>query len=290
MYGPPMGHFETKTEQGLKYINWGIMLYLVTLFMLLIVAIGAIMLAGTVQEPGAGLGALGAILAAACLAIVLLFIVVILWLLGFATMVAGKEEYGPIHSKKVMIALMCFILFIIFFALTILVPIMSIGTMVNVQDPEEIWDDFRGMIIISTAMSFLSTVFLSLTWVFLIIELAADNIKKLLWVAFLINVITSLVALIVVIMMLNVDVTDMDFEQVNAMQNMSNLSSAISIVGFIILVYCYWKTYNRVKNREIMPVAPPGMPPPGFPPAGGPPPVYPPQYQQPPPQQYPPQY
>jgi hypothetical protein len=282
-----MGHMETKTEQGLKYINWGIMLYLITLFLLLIVAVGIIMLAGT-MEPGAGLGALGAIVAAACLAFVLLFVILILWLLGFITMVSAREEYGPVHAKKVMMALMCFILFIIFFAMTIVVPIMSVGTMIGNQNVEDVWDDIRGMIILTTLMSFLSTVFLSLTWVFLIIELAAENIKKLLWIAFIINVVASLVALIIVIVMLNVDVADLDIDQVNAMQNMSNLSSAFSIVGFIIFAFCYWKTYNRVKMKEIMPVAPPGMPPPGFP-VGGPPPQYPPQYQQPPPQ-YPPPY
>jgi uncharacterized BrkB/YihY/UPF0761 family membrane protein len=215
-------------------------------------------------------------------------VIFILWLLGFITMVSAREEYGPVHAKKVMMALMCFILFIIFFAMTIVVPIMSVGTMIGDPDVEDVWDDIRGMIIITATMSFLSTVFLSLTWVFLIIELAADNIKKLLWIGFIINVVASLVALIIVIMMLNVDVTDWDLDQVSALSNMADLTRAISIVGFIIFAFCYWKTYNRVKNREIMPVAPPGMPPPGFP-VGGPPPQYPPQYQQPPPQ-YPPPY
>ena len=96
-------------------------------------------------------------------------------------LLAYKEEFGPEHSQKVTYSLIFFILAIIMVIIIVVYAISTIdftdpGT--DAEDPE-FYD--TNVPIITIILGTISTIFSSLGWVFLILELASEDIKKLLW-------------------------------------------------------------------------------------------------------------
>jgi amino acid transporter len=262
-YGMPPGPMETKTEKGLKYINWAFWLYIivmvVSLLMLLLVFVAI---------AGGSMGSIFLLVGFGCIIGLLGLIALILWIMGFFSMYSGKDEFGPEHSQKVTFAFMFFVLAII---LVIMVVVYAISQ-IDLTDPgtdsgdPEFYD--TDVPIVTIVLGTISTICSSLGWVFLILELSSEDIKKLLWIYFIISVVSAAAG------------SALSY----AYGIVGDAVGGLGIISLVILIFCYWKTYNRVKHKEIVPVTPPMMQPPAFP--MGPPPQYPPQYG--PPPQYPP--
>ncbi|UCG70626.1 MAG: hypothetical protein JSV09_06305 [Thermoplasmata archaeon] len=179
-----------------------------------------------------------------------MLLTIILLVVGFFTIYSGKVEYGPAHFQKVSLALIFFILFIaisvgqVFFSIS--VPFWGgFGPGYN-----DIYYYNTSYVIMYIIFSFFSTLFLSLGLVYLIIELASREIKNLLWITFGLNLIISTVSSVLSL----------------GLGMLGVLSGGLGIIVLLLVMFCYWKTYIRIREREIMPIPPPFMPPPFIPP------------------------
>lgn len=181
---------------------------------------------------------------------ILSFVFFIFWILGLIFMNSGKYEYGPIHSQKVIMALIFFILAIISYISGYIFILFYIFS----GDPLSDFGSYISMMYIIQIISyFFTNMFTSLMWVFLIIQLAQQRIKILLWIFFVINITIFILASVITI------------AGVVWGPYIQNYIGGFGVIGNLILIFCYWRTYNRVRNREIMPIIPPFMPPPLYP-------------------------
>lgn len=247
-YYPPSGfRFETKTEKGLKLLNWGLWVNAMASILIIIVILFLISDGGNMLSMYTFVGIAG----------LMGFVFFILWILGLAIMYSGKYEYGPVHSQKVTMALIFFILAIIIYISGNIISMFFIFA--YSPTPDFGANDFETSIVtmytIQIITGFLTNIFTSLMWVFLIIELARQKIKSFIWTFFIISIAIYALASI--------------FTVGWGIWDGFNLSfiGGLGIIGAVLLIYCYWDTYNRVKNRDIVPIIPPPMPPPFYPPS-----------------------
>lgn len=256
-YFPPPGyHFETKTEKGLKYINWGLWLFVFAQVIGIMTTL--LFFSRSIMDERGFLFSIGL---SSIMGLIML-VSVLLFLVGFFTMYSGKQEYGPVHFQKVTQAMIFFILSI---AISIGLVFLSISFLFwGGFDPDVngFYSSSPSFVIMYLMFNFFLTLFFSLGWVYLIIELASEDIKRLLWLTFVISLIISLIGVIL----------DLRFGLIGA------LSDGLGIIVVLLVIHCYWRTYIRIRDREIMPIPPPVMPPPYFPP--GYPLQYPPGYPQ----------
>ena len=258
-YPPPFGYrFEIRTVKGLKFINWGLW---VNAFAMLI------LLVGFASISTGGFSFFIFILIGEVL--VLIFFIVAL--IGIVHMHTGKYEFGPVHSARVFKAL-------IFLVIAIAVAFAGgFSSIFFLFSGGGVGNDFgvnwHLLSIVQLIFGFFTNLFISLMWVYLIIELAHIKIKNLLWFYFAISMAIYAVASIFIMITWRFWFSDAQ-----------GLVGSLGVFASILLIYCYWKTYNRVLKGEIKPIPLPMMPPPYFPP--GQPPYYPPQS----PPSYPPQY
>ncbi len=256
-YPPPGFRFETMTEKGLKFINYGLWFYGFVILMTLILI--ALLASSSYSYSYGGFYLFGS-------GIIAIFglVTLILWLLGFANIYQGKFEYGPVHTHKVTMALIFIVLYIVTNIALVFFSITTLFYMTSEPGIEGYQSYSTTLFLIRIVFGFVATLFISLAWVFLIVELASEDIKRLLWMAFGLSMLLSVGSTVVIIFI---------------SYNLANiLTVGLGAIVFIMVMYCYWQTYNRVKNREIAPILPPFPPP--LPPG------YMPQYQQP-PQRYP---
>jgi len=209
------------TEKGLKYINWGWWVFAIGLIIVLIVGmfIIAVRNDGNIAISSASLGIAILTVLSSLLWIILLFI-------GFLNMVKGKHEYGSVHLRNVNISQICIFLFVAISIAAIFFYPHTSGEIIGTGENEGGMETFQVEKLLYTMSLFLSLLFFSFAWVFLILELASDRIRKLLCVWFFINAVGLMITLITYFWALNA-------------------------IGSIIIAYCYRDTYNHVKNRVI---------------------------------------
>jgi hypothetical protein len=238
-YPPPYGYrFEIRTVKGLKYINWGLWVNAVAMLVLF---------AGLATLTTGGFSFFIFILAGE----VLILVFFILVLIGLVHMHAGKHEFGPAHSARVTKALIFLaIAFVIAFVggFSSIFFLFTGGGFTNGFGTN--WHMF---IIIQLSFGFFTHLFISLMWVFLIIEISEIRIKNFLWLYLGLSLSIYAVSAIFLFVLAVV---------------LSNLQTFVGSLGFIasvVLIYCYWQTYNRVLKGEIKPIPYPLMPPLSFP-------------------------
>jgi hypothetical protein len=257
-YPPPFGYsFEPRTLKGLKYINWGLWINAIAM---LVILVGFAFMSGF-HFPFLLFVLIGEVL-------VLVFF--ILALIGLVQMHLGRFEFGPLHAARVAKAL-------IFIAVAIVISFVGgFSSIFFLFGRGGFNNGFGGhwamFQLIQLVFGFASNLFISLMWVYLIIELSHIKIRNLLWVYFGLSMALYAVA------------TIFFFSWRFLLDSSTTFVGSLGVIASFILIYCYWKTYNRVLTGEIKPIPLPMMQPPYFPP--GQPPYYPPQA----PPSYPPQY
>jgi hypothetical protein len=273
---------EVKTEKGVKYFSYGFIFYIIALVILLVVLISVLgSISSMVSDPdnvdeSDALGALAGLIAGICLGIFIIIVALALFLMGLINIHAGNKEFGPQHEKTSNKGAM----------------FIFIGIIVN----------FIGAAVGGIGSSIVGVVvaiFLGMGLLYLIYEIADEKTKNLLWIAMIIYVIVAIIMAVVMIWIYTSydfaqdeieQGSEVDEAQLDSAMGMATIALGVSSLGLIpmaIFFWAYWKTYLRIKNREIQPVPtyPAVPPPPPYPPAYGPPQYPPPQY---PPPQYPP--
>lgn len=260
---PPFFQGELRTLRGLRFLNWSLWLlaaYTMGLLLMLLFMLGEGMHIGFGITMGLSIGS-G----------LLALIAFILWLTGFIFMYQGKREFGPGHSHNVSMA---FMFIIVYIAITVLGFVISILFLFSsARSPDPLTDDFEYSLsayyLLLLIFGLAANIFYSLMWMYLIIGLSTEQVRRLLWIYFAISLLVYGVTLSIFIIQGNAGLGETG-------------TSGLGIISLLILIYCYWLTYNRVLRGDIKPG--PQIPPPYYPPAWPPnyplqsPPAYPPQY------------
>jgi hypothetical protein len=285
-YQPPPPYYKRSldTEKGLRHINWGIIIYLIATLLILIAVIIMLVfiqsLIGTTDPSDVGaiigpiIGAVGLI----CGGGVLFLVALILWLLGLYEMYAGRAEFGEMHASRVYRAVIFIVLYIVFMVVSQIVGMALIGFSFDVN-PADYLESLRISAIVLAVLGIVSTIILGLAFVFLIVELCNEKFKRILWAAFYVFILVTIVGNVISIVPLYaVDVSGLTTEEVSQLSNLGSLALGLSFIPFILFFVCFRHAHDRVKGGDIQPV--PGAYAAGYP--------VPPGYQQPPyPQQAP---
>jgi hypothetical protein len=275
-------YYEPKTLKGLKYLNYGWILYIIGLIILLIVLLAILpTLSDLMSDPEnveeEDLGPLFALIGGMCLAILILFIMMILFLVGLVHLLSGRDEFGPEHSSR---AMMGFIFILMGFVISFFGGI--------------------GGFYIGTGVSIASNIMYGLGFVFLVEKLLDERQKNILWAGGIIYIIIGIIAAIINLWL----VTTLDLNMDNPEEAGSEFSSAFSsfmiismglmamyLLPIILFLVSYRAAEERIRSGELQPIMPAYPPPPAYgayypppPGAGAPPPGYPPPHGYPPPQ------
>ncbi len=254
---PPYYQRELETLKGLKHINWGIILYIVaTLLMLLtaLVVVTAISVAGT-SGPTPYLGALVGLVALACGGLLLYLITIVLWLLGIYEMNKGKDEFGSEHSANVGKAVILIVLFIVFAVISIVVStVLAISWMSPTVTPSEVIDSLRLTVLIGGVIGIITTAMLGLAIVYLAISLCEEKYKKILWAAFAIDMIVTVVGTAIAIVVIYGDLSFItDINDLSNISSAGDLARGMTFIAFILFLLAYRHAYNRVRTGELQP-------------------------------------
>ncbi len=259
-YQQPQPYYprELETLKGLKHINWGIVLYIVATLLLLLTALvavaTAISLAGT-SDPTPYLGALVGLAALACGGLFLYLITIVLWLLGIYEMNKGKDEFGSEHSANVSRAVILIVLFVVFAVISIVVTmVLAISWISPTVTPSEVIDSLRLSVLISGVIGIITTAMLGLAIVYLVISLCEEKYKKILWAAFAVNMILTVVGTAIAIVVVYGDLSYItDISEITSMSSAGDLARGMSFIAFILFLLAYRHAYNRVRTGAIQP-------------------------------------
>lgn len=238
-YIDPLITAVTPTEKGLQNIIWGFVVLII--YTLLSVLLFSYILFFRDNDDPSAIVRIGC---TACGILILLIIANLLLLVGFIQIYSDKERFGRKHSWNVRIALR-FLLFYI--ALQLVINYLA-SSSIDISGSAELTSEdlFPEISIIQLALGLIATILGSLLWIFLILELASDKIKEVLWAYLIMNVIFSI--LIIVIAVNN--------------RTMVGVASGLDLIGFLMVTYCYWETLKRLQNKEIDPTTDPHSTPP----------------------------
>lgn len=226
---PPMGfQFKSRTELGLKHMFRGMILFGFLLFFIILVVISVF-----------GFGVISLMIGFS--AFVTLIGMLVSWVLGFLNMHRGRWEFGPVHKHNVNLSIMFALLFIFIFIAQFAVSVLFWRI---------IMDSNLSFFLFRLWIGIFSSLAISLSWIFLIKELASSGIKILLWISLGLNIVLSSII------------------------NLVGLGPRfLNIVGFmswyfviVIVLFCYYEIYNGIKKKKLIPIFPPPIPPPMYPP------------------------
>jgi len=250
MYTP---YYEPKTVNGLKFINYCWILYIIGLLILMLVLLAALpTLSEIIEDPDSveddDVAPLMGFVGGICLALVVLFIVLILFLVGVVYLLSGKEEFGPEHSSRVMTG---FILLVIAFVISIFGGI--------------------GGYYIAAGVSAVSTIMYGIGFVFLVEQLLDEKQRKLLWTGGILFIILGISATIINLWLL----TTLDIDLQNTQEAGAEISGefstyiiismglmAMNLFPIILFFISYRAAEARIRSGELKPLIPAYPPPP----------------------------
>ena len=153
---------------------------------------------------------------------------------GIRLVLKEKKDFGPSHEKsttkagKFILVGILFFLFLSFFV----IPFVALSV-------ADYLSDFGISIMVAAGYTVIMVPFW-LAMVYLIKELAEENIRKLLWFAFYFHIIIFFITRCIV------------FESFGISPNLYVLVQLFSIIPSLLVAFCYYKTYLRIKEKQIM--------------------------------------
>jgi len=259
---------ELKTEVGLKFINWGLIIYMVSLLVTLTVGISGL------SSPS-----MATLIAFSCGLVFLSFITFIMFVMGFYNVNLGRSELDEKHESYARLGLILFIIYVLVVAVTIVVPVAyalsdpdvaSEFTKMTQGDDEDDEDDtdangndtvdkenrdkalvmLKKIMIITSILGVISTSLLSFALTIVHLRPSKPKMRTYLLLSLKIIIISSVVGFFIVYYITAGITTDLSDEELQAFSNISNLTTGITLFGFFLLTYLCYKAYNRIKTRE----------------------------------------
>ena len=294
---PPVygGGMESKTEKGVKFFKWSLLLYIIMTLLGFIMALVVLTMLPDLTSPdtaedafSSAIGLAASIVLIACLVLLLLVIIIIFFIVGIVNFHGGKYEFSPNHTSNVNKGLIFFILAII---MVIIGSSLGTATSTTISSGANAYlESVRNSAIISGVFNILAAIFMSLMFMFMINDFAAESDKTKLKVGLILLIIGGIISIIVTFVMFPIDVGDVTDSEATTIAStasyLSSLGGIVSFIGYIIFFIAYNNTHKAFVSGQIKPtpLPPPGAPPgpPGPPGYGAPPPPGPTSYPPPP--------
>jgi MFS family permease len=219
--------FETRTERGLRNMLLGMKTFGAFAALLIIV-----FFIQTTFGPNPDISLILMASTMGLIAGILVLASFISWIIGFYRIFTGRREYGPVHAHYVNLSSIFAGMYIL--SLIGMVILLSMAWRLITQS-FFLYQLFFGLI---------STALLSLTWIYLILELVPRELKPGLWISLVVSLIISISS-----------------SFIGALSPLAGfLSFALWFIVLFLVIYIYHRTYNRLKKKEILPILPPPMP------------------------------
>jgi hypothetical protein len=184
-------------------------------------------------------------------------VTIILWLLGIYEMNKGKDEFGAEHSANVSRAVILIVLFIVFVVLSFVVTtVLTFAWADPFATPTtgDILDSLRLSVLVSGIFNIITTAMLGLAIVYLIISLCEEKYKKILWAAFAVSMILTVVGAAVSIALVYSDLSSItDVNELINVSSAGDLAQGLSFIAFILFLLAYRHAYDRVRSGKIQP-------------------------------------
>jgi hypothetical protein len=226
MYPPAGFRFEPRTERGLRIMLRGMKIFGVFVGLILIMSILIL------NPPGFHIGLIVFSLIVVFGILISFLVMLGSWIYGIYLLYTGRREFGPVHTHYASMGFIFAAMFFLFFIVqNIIMIFLGFGFGIST-------------LLIRASMGVISTLILSVTWIFFILALVPDNLKILLWVTLVISLAVSMASTII-----------------------STASPLLGIVSIglwypvlLLVSYCYFKTHQRLKRRDILPMLPAPIP------------------------------
>lgn len=153
---------------------------------------------------------------------ILAVISVLIVLYGIYLIIKGRKEFNPNHEKNVIIAKKLILFWILFYVFVVFFILPSVSTFV----------------VGKSIVNVITGIPLWLALIYLIKELAEPNIKKLLWLTFFVDIIVNPIT----------GYVDVIAKNEASFFNLHILATLIAIIPTLMFVFCYYKTYIKLKQ------------------------------------------
>lgn len=224
---PPLSSPESRTEKGLRYIRWGLIIQIINVLL----RISAIIVLDITHHDRTLMNILNTIIFQAG-NMILTMIALIIWIYGFYNMFIGRREFGVHHELNVRVSLILGGAFIVFF--------IAQSYYIFEFHPRG-WDYFWFRFYVGLISFYL----ISTSWIFLIKTIVPPILRIFLWVFLLITLagITGT--------MVFTGQSTFDGKVIGQIFWLSTL---------LVVGYFFHKTYTRLRRKEIHPILPPPIP------------------------------
>ncbi|MFQ5910795.1 MAG: hypothetical protein ACE5IJ_08785 [Thermoplasmata archaeon] len=263
---PPPVTRRLHTPAGLKYGSYAMLLGIISSIVafLMLLSLTSIDFDTITQENV--LQVLAGPLALICIAGILVLVVIIFYLLLLYEMYVGRYEFGEKHATRVSAAIILIIFGVIF---TIVTGFFGGGIGTEYTGGPDTFTidaaDFRNELAISSGLGIVGSVAVTLGLVLFALELIGKEKIYLLWVAFGLTVLASVLGTLATLIMLPSEGT-LELQDVLRWSAYAGAFSAFSIFGTIVMLLAYRMTRARILSGEVLPieVPPPTVPPPAW--------------------------
>jgi hypothetical protein len=245
-----------RTEKGLRYVSWALLLNLVGLALLFSagLALTVSMGAGGVQDFGSFVVPFVGSILLICGGGAIVFISAFLFLVGFYHAYEGKEEYGGAHRANLVRSLMLLVVYI-----GLAVAGFVVGFVVDPSMSSTSPEDLQISALASLPFNLVSTIVLALIILFTIKELATKLLIKVVWAALVVSLMGVGVAFFLEGVVLPETLTRLDTTQLGTTFGLlgpSLLASSIQILAGILYLLAVRETWKRVREGDVELVAP----------------------------------
>ena len=252
-----------KTEEGLKFFYWALIIYIVGMVLSVIIAIAFLLLSSF----GTSINESYSIIESIVIGMVvgaLALVVAILGIIGFINMRHGQREFGETHAKNVKNATRFLVTAIVLMVVSVIVSIMiAVSAMApygQTPNPYQMFDSLYTSVVVTGAIGIIATAFMALMIVYLVIELSTDRHRKMLWAAFaliIVNAVLGYFFSLLIMWEMSLEIGTLDAQEIYSFQstygNIGYIPGIIGIIAFVLVLICYRSAYYRVKNGEIKP-------------------------------------
>ena len=163
---------------------------------------------------------------------IIMLTAIILWIAGYYNIFKGRREFGPIHTHFVNLSLIFGGLFVFSLIGQVVITAYSMQLMMG------------NLLFLRIVLGMISTGLLSITWIYLILDIVPSEMKVALWLSLLLSLVISISTAFI--------------GEISPIAGFFGL--ALWYIVLFIVILCYQRTYNRLKKKEILPMFPPPYP------------------------------
>lgn len=254
---PGYGQYgELDTQRGLKYANWSFIVYFIVLIMMIIVQVMTYTMALSITGYTGSYSSMGYLIGILLLYVIIFafaIVLIVFWILGLYHVNKGKNEFGEIHQKKVNLSLKLFILYLILTFVSILLTIVLVFSLIlsitSYTTPQTITDTVMVWLIAIGIIGFVGALSLAFHLLMLVFELSDESHKRMLWMAFFLNLIGLTIGFT---MSIAGTILATGLDPIILLLPM--IPMIITLFVFILFYLCYRHAHHRISSGELRPV------------------------------------